>query len=160
MDAESFTNETPIIREMGSKLFGTPSLLRNAYFILVTIIPAFSKIYKMPLVPKVAEDFFTGLMKDAMDHRKNNKTNRVDYLEYLMRLQQEKGLSNLDLAAHSMTFFFDGFETSSIFISNVLFEVCAFWGPFFKSFKEMFILPFSYLEIQKFRQNYATKSKK
>jgi cytochrome P450 len=126
MDAESFTNDTPIIREMGRKVFGTPSMLMNAYFILVTIIPVVRRICKVSFVPRVVEQFFTGLMKDAMDHRKINKTTRVDYLEYLIRLQQEKGLSNLDLAAHSMTFFLDGFETSSIFISHALCEVCGF----------------------------------
>jgi Cytochrome P450 len=125
MDAESFQSEKPVIREMGRKIFGDTSFMFNAYFILVTMFPVINKIYKMPFVKKEVENFFSGLMRDAIAHRQTNNISRVDYMEYLLQLQKNKSLTSLEMAAHSVTFFLDGFETSSIFIAHTLFEVIA-----------------------------------
>jgi cytochrome P450 len=122
VDAKSFTTENPVIREMGRRLMEFPPLF-NMYVMAVAVVPMLKIIYKMRLVPLEIEQFFTKLMNDAMEIRKNSNSDRQDFLEYLVQLKEKKNLSNLDMAAHSVTFFLDGFETSSVFISFVLYEL-------------------------------------
>lgn len=52
--------------------------------------------------------------------RADNRNIREDFLNYLIQLQQKKQLTDIDMAAHAMTFFFDGYETSSMVIANTL----------------------------------------
>jgi hypothetical protein len=99
----------------------------------------------MRFVPVEVEKFFTKLTQEALEYRKANHSDRIDFLEYLGQLKEKKNLTNLDTgliinssnfiglvsnqvllyfsAAHCITFFVDGFETSSIFISYVLYAV-------------------------------------
>lgn len=63
------------------------------------------------------------LMSQAIELRERTKITRDDYLAYLINLKNKKGLSELDMAAHGVTFFIDGFETSSNAISHALYEV-------------------------------------
>lgn len=121
-DAQSFTSEKPEIREQGRKLMEQSF---SSFLILLFIInfPTLAKIFKIGLVPKSLEKFFTDLMKEAISHRDASGTNRVDYLDYLISLRNKKEISELDMAAHGVTFFIDGFETSSVAISFMLYEI-------------------------------------
>jgi cytochrome P450 len=122
LDAQSFTTENPKIKEMGQKIL-KPSLRQILVFLLVAIIPSFMKLLKVGLVPKDVEKFFVQIMEDAIKYRKDNKIDRNDYLEYLINLKNKKELTTLDMVAHGITFFIDGFETSSIAISHIFYEV-------------------------------------
>ncbi|XP_059618985.1 probable cytochrome P450 28a5 isoform X1 [Phlebotomus argentipes] len=122
LDAGSFTQEKPIIREMGKELF-TPSIRILVFFFLQTVIPAIKYVYKMPFVPKHVEKFFVKIMKDAIALRRKTDVNRFDYLHFLLELQEKKNLNELDMVAHAVTFFIDGFETSSIALTFTLFEI-------------------------------------
>ncbi|EAT41341.1 AAEL006992-PA [Aedes aegypti] len=121
-DAQSFTSGKPEIREQGRKLMEQSF---SSFLILLFIInfPTLAKIFKIGLVPKSLEKFFTDLMKEAISHRDASGTNRVDYLDYLISLRNKKEISELDMAAHGVTFFIDGFETSSVAISFMLYEI-------------------------------------
>uniref|UniRef100_A0A1B0CGS0 Cytochrome n=1 Tax=Lutzomyia longipalpis TaxID=7200 RepID=A0A1B0CGS0_LUTLO len=122
LDAESFTTEKPLIREMGIKLMN-PTFTAILYFILIEILPFMRHIIRMPFVPKEVETFFVNLMRDAILLRKKNKIERVDFLHYLLELQERKGLKDIDMVAHAVTFFLDGFETSSVAMSYALYEL-------------------------------------
>lgn len=74
----------------------------------------------MSIVEKKIENFFTKLMNDAIKLRIDSKVERDDYLNYLLELQKKKSLQPIDMAAHTLTFFVDGYETSSGVISHVL----------------------------------------
>lgn len=74
----------------------------------------------MSVVEKKIENFFTKLMNDAIKLRVESKVERDDYLNYLLELQKKKKLQPIDMAAHTLTFFVDGYETSSGVISHVL----------------------------------------
>uniref|UniRef100_A0A1B0D380 Cytochrome P450 n=1 Tax=Phlebotomus papatasi TaxID=29031 RepID=A0A1B0D380_PHLPP len=122
VDAGSFAGGNAPIREMGKRILNfSPRLM--LYFLLVQLVPAFKKFFKISLVEKVVETFFVGIMKDAIDLRKRNKIDRTDYLHYLLELQERKKLTELDMVAHAITFFLDGFETSSIVLSFTLYEL-------------------------------------
>lgn len=103
-DAQSFTKENPEIREMGRKMFQfSPFLI--FMFILYTVFPFMRKVYRIKFVDKEVEDFFTNLMFQAIEHREKNKITRDDYLAFLIGMRNKKQLSELDMAAHGVTFF-------------------------------------------------------
>lgn len=118
VDAKSFTGEKSIIREMGSKIF-EPNVKLIIYFVLLQVFPFIKKIYQMKIVSKSVESFFIRLMEDAIKLREERKIERDDYLNYLLQLKEKKNLPNIDVVAHTITFFLDGFETSSIQIAHV-----------------------------------------
>jgi cytochrome P450 len=97
--------------------------LFNLYVIALAFVPKLKDFYKMRMVSPEVEQFFTKLMNDAMDLRKKSNSDKTDFLEFLVQLKEKKNLSSLDMAAHSVTFFLDGFETSSVFISYVFYEL-------------------------------------
>lgn len=100
------------------------------------------KVFKVKMVSKEVEVFFTNLIFQAIELREKNKVKRNDYLAYLIEMSKKKQLSELDIAAHGVTFFIgnlpvssdffsqiyfdiflDGFDTSSIAMANALYEV-------------------------------------
>lgn len=123
-DAESFTKEKPEIREMGKKFFNF-SPLTLAVFVLYSIVPSLQKLYKIKFIEKDVEIFFSSLMRQAVAQREKDKIDREDYLAYLINLRDKKNLKDIDMAAQGVTFFIDGFETSSLTISHVLYELAA-----------------------------------
>lgn len=90
---------------------------------MIALFPLLNKIYKGSYVDALSEEFFSKLMRDACIHRESSQDKRADYLEFLIDLQQRKGGTRLDIAANGFTFFIDGFDTSSIFMFSVLYEV-------------------------------------
>lgn len=121
-DAESFTKEKPVIREMGRRIFQvTPYLM--IMFMLYAFLPFLSKIKKIKFVPTDVEDFFIELIGQAVEQREKDQIKRDDYLAYLLSLRSKKELSDIDIAAHGVSFFTDGFDTSSLAICHAIFEL-------------------------------------
>lgn len=79
----------------------------------------------MSLIPKNIEMFFTQLTNDAIKLRESSGVERDDYLGYLLQLQKKKNLAPVEVAAHTLTFFLDGYETSSVVISHCLYELAS-----------------------------------
>lgn len=126
MDAKSFTGVEgeDVVRQMGKKLLSF-GFFDIAYFMVSTTFPIVKKIYQLPLIPKQVEAFFTNLMSMAVKFRLDNKIERTDYLDHLLQLKKKKNISDLDIAAHGVTFFLDGFETSSNVMSFMLYTLGA-----------------------------------
>lgn len=122
-DAQSFTQEKAEIREMARKLLDFTGFFSFAQFFLISMFPVLQKVIKMRFTNKTAESFFVNLMSQAVKLRESSNIKRDDYLSYLMELKQKKSISDIELAAHGVTFFTDGFETSSIAIAHILYEV-------------------------------------
>lgn len=122
IDAQSFTKENSEIREMGRKLMAPNSILLLKMFAMSTI-PALKMIMELRFVTGDVEKFFISLMEQALKYRKDNNVQREDFLDYLIQLREKKSLKDIDMAAHTITFFTDGFETSSIAIAHALYEV-------------------------------------
>lgn len=120
IDSKAFTNDVCEIRDIGGEIL-KPTAKFIAYFTACAIFPFLKKIWKMPFVTKRVENYFTQLMNDAIDMRKKLGIERNDYLSYLFELKQKKNLSELDMAAHTISFFLDGFETSSSVIAHALY---------------------------------------
>lgn len=105
---------------MGSQIIA-PSGLFIAYFIATSVLPFIKRFYKMPFITKKSTDFFVKLTSDAVEMREKSNFQRDDFLNYLLELKKRKNISEIDLTAHTVTFFLDGFETSSVAIAYALY---------------------------------------
>ncbi|XP_055528503.1 probable cytochrome P450 28a5 [Wyeomyia smithii] len=121
-DAQSFTSEKPKIREMGSKLMDF-SFFSFACLVFMEMFPTIARKLKIGFISKSVQDFFLNLMSEAITIREASTIKRLDYLDYLISLRKKKVISDLDMAAHGVTFFIDGFETSSVTMGFALYEL-------------------------------------
>lgn len=122
IDAQSFTSKTSEIREMGRRLVGPEGVFFLKMY-LVGAVPFLKWLISMRFMTEDVEEFFINLMKQAASYREENKVKREDFLDYLIQLKKEKNIEEIDMAAHTLSFFNDGFETSSVAIAHVLYEV-------------------------------------
>ena len=120
LDAQEFKKGKSQIREMGSTIV-TESIVR--YMNIANVFPFVKYFYKMKLTSNSVEHFFIRLLDDAIKLRKDRKIYRDDFLNFLLELEQKKDISHMDMAGHTLTFFVDGFETSSGAIAYILYEL-------------------------------------
>ncbi|EDS36420.1 cytochrome p450 family protein 44A1 [Culex quinquefasciatus] len=122
IDAQSFTKENPEIREMGRRIMDF-NFKAQVIMFLTTFFPSITKFYKFTFIAHDVEQFFIRIMKDAIRHRKQNNIVRNDYLDHLLSLEEKKQVTEIDMAGHGVSFFADGFETSSSVITYCLFDL-------------------------------------
>lgn len=123
VDSKAFSDdEESVIRKMGTKLFEFDYKF-IIYFLAIQMFPFINRFYTMSLVPKSIEKFFTQLMDDAIKMRESSGVERDDYMGYLLQLGKRKNLQHIDMAAHTLTFFLDGYETSSLVIAHILYQL-------------------------------------
>jgi hypothetical protein len=79
-------------------------------FILFGFFPFLIKFYKIKFVKTEIEDFFSSIMAQAIEHREKSKIVRDDYLAFLIAMKSKKQLTELDMAAHGVTFFIGEFS--------------------------------------------------
>ncbi|XP_017043668.1 probable cytochrome P450 28d1 [Drosophila ficusphila] len=120
ISAQSFTdNPTPLVG-MIKRVFNS-SFGFMFYSIVANIWPPIRKFYSVALFTKEAEDFFYDLMRRCINLRRENPDQqRDDFLNYMLQLQEKKGLDAPELTAHTMTFLTDGFETTALVLSHTL----------------------------------------
>lgn len=116
--ADCLNNEKSKLREMSRQLF-KPSAVTIMKVLLTSVIPSLKQIMKIQFINK----FFIDLINESIEYRTKHQISREDFLDYLITLQKKKNLSSTDLAGHSITFFSDGLETSSVTIAYTLYEV-------------------------------------
>lgn len=107
---------------MSSKLFET-SWLKLGYITLKSVFPDLLQFYDLPFVSENITNYFVNLTKQVVALRKENENfQRDDYLNFLLKLSDKKGgLESEELAAHTITFFLDAYETTSIILTHALF---------------------------------------
>ncbi|XP_055612264.1 probable cytochrome P450 28d1 [Uranotaenia lowii] len=121
-DAQSFTSPKPEIRENGDRLL-QPSLGLALKLFIFGSFPKLAKFFNMSVLTKDVEQFFINLMEQAVNFRESSPNKRSDYLDYLINLKNKKEITLVDMAAHGVTFFTDGTETSSLAMTFVLYEL-------------------------------------
>uniref|UniRef100_A0A182Q963 Cytochrome P450 n=1 Tax=Anopheles farauti TaxID=69004 RepID=A0A182Q963_9DIPT len=122
IDAQSFVKENPEIREMGKRIMNF-NFVVQLVLLVTTFCPSVKNFYKFTFIPKDTEQFFIRIMQDAIRYRKENNINRTDYLDHLLQLQERKQITDIDIAGHGVSFFADGFETSSIVLTYCLYDL-------------------------------------
>ncbi|XP_055845079.1 probable cytochrome P450 28d1 [Episyrphus balteatus] len=120
--AESLSdNPTPILG-MTKKLFELSTAFAF-YSFLAGLWPTIKKFYKVKFFQKDCEDFFLGLLEKSLDLRRVQKTDRLDFMNYMLQVQEKKRFNNEQLLSHMMTFLIDGFETSATAITACLYQL-------------------------------------
>lgn len=122
LDAGALNKDVSVIRNMAKEMF-KPSFRLVVLLLLSEICPKLNRFLRIPFIPKNVEDFFAKLMKDAADHRRSSKLDKTDVMQYLLTLQDRKNLNDVELVANAITFFLDGYETSSVSMALILFEL-------------------------------------
>lgn len=122
LDAGSLKDRDATIRKMGTEIF-KPGFRLFLLFLINEVCPKALQFLRIPVVPSHAQDFFAGVMRDAIDYRTKNNIEKADFLGYLLTLREKKNWTDVQVVANAMTFFIDGFETSSLSIAHILFEI-------------------------------------
>lgn len=122
-DAQSFAKENPEIRAMGKKFVQALSSFGLTQFLLTSLFPGIQNLLGLRIMDKESEDFFLNLMFQAIKLRDSSNIQRDDYLSFLIELRKKKSITDIEMAAHGITLFMDGFETSSVGIAHILYEV-------------------------------------
>lgn len=122
IESGAFSGQHSEIRDVARRIL-SPSI--RMFFInsIAPFIPAITKIVKVKFCPDKEANFLTGLLNDALKYRIDNNIQRQDYLDFLIHLREKKGLSDIDITAHTVTFFLDGIETSSTALAHVFYQV-------------------------------------
>lgn len=122
LDAGSLKDQDPIIRQKAREIF-TPSLRVILKLILHEMCPGLHKLLRIPLISKDCEQFFAKVTRDAVDFRRQSGEEKMDVMQFLLNLQKKKNLNDVHLGANAITFFLDGFESSSVSMSLIMFEI-------------------------------------
>ncbi|XP_072762329.1 cytochrome P450 9e2-like [Anoplolepis gracilipes] len=128
VDGLSFDEEkeTESFYTMG-KSFLEPTGVNNFVLLLVLFIPALNKIFRLPFLPKRADRFFRTIISKVMEQRRTEEKPRNDFLQLMADLERVEG-NKIDmnvLTSHAVSFFVDGYETSSATLSFIGFHLAA-----------------------------------
>lgn len=129
--ADTFTPNAPSPILDNTKQLFEQTFVFVVYGLIVGLLPWIKKYKKMRFFPKHIEKFFLDLMQTSFSMRKQQmekgmNKDRVDFMNYMLQLQEKKNLQIRDLTLHTMTFLLDGFETSAGGLSHCLLFVSDF----------------------------------
>lgn len=129
--ADTFTPNAPSPILDNTKQLFEQTFVFVVYGLIVGLLPWVKKYKKMRFFPKHIEKFFLDLMQTSFTMRKQQmergmNKDRMDFMNYMLQLQEKKNLQIRDLTLHTMTFLLDGFETSAGGLSHCLLFVGVF----------------------------------
>ncbi|XP_028130066.2 probable cytochrome P450 6a13 [Diabrotica virgifera virgifera] len=124
IQAQSFSKEGAIFRQMGRELFNVFSKFFQFRILMTICYPKISKMLGFVNIQGHIEEFFMKFLKEALDYREANKVSRSDFLQLLIEMKNSGvELTDDEMAAQAFLFFTAGFETSSMSSSFILFEL-------------------------------------
>ncbi|XP_032676573.1 cytochrome P450 9e2-like isoform X2 [Odontomachus brunneus] len=107
------------------KLIFDPTPLSKIAQTFNFFLPEFNKILKIPFVPKQVDYFFRRIVKEVLHVRQQEIEHKNNFLQLMLDLTKSEG-KQIDedfLTAHAFTFFSDGYDTSSITLSFVAYQL-------------------------------------
>lgn len=119
---------------MGLKVFNSTNKLKLARYFLIHLFPNVCRTLGFKFTDDDVEKFFMDLCRDTLTYRREHKVSRNDFFNLLMQLQNEEKLdltpehgeeplSFNEFVAQCFVFFVAGFETSSILMTFILYEL-------------------------------------
>ncbi|XP_014487198.1 PREDICTED: cytochrome P450 9e2-like [Dinoponera quadriceps] len=111
-----------------SKAFLEPSAMNNMMFNIVFLMPWLGKVLRLNFLPKKLDRFFRKLVTDVMKQRRTSGMQRNDFLQLMTELERtEDDKFDLEiLASYALSFFVDGYETSSSALSFIGFHLAVY----------------------------------
>ncbi|XP_076235078.1 putative cytochrome P450 6a14 [Calliopsis andreniformis] len=127
IEMNALADENSKFRKMGRKVFETS--WRSALRDRLRDNPFLFRIFGRFVVDQDVVDFFTDIIKQTINYRIKNNVHRQDFVDTLVDLKQHpqklglKEVNDIYAAAQAFVFFIAGFESSSVTISNALYEL-------------------------------------
>ncbi|PNF20800.1 hypothetical protein B7P43_G13835 [Cryptotermes secundus] len=133
----SFLNPDTEFRKYGRK-FLEPTLWRGIEQTSVILTPKIADFLRLKFTPTEVIDFFRRMTKETVTYRLENNVKRNDFLQLLIQLKEKaenlnnskdksipwhKKFTEEDIAAQALTFFADGYETSSTALSILMYDL-------------------------------------
>lgn len=123
LEANAITDDNSEFLQVSHKLF-TPSYLKLWFITFKSVFPWLFRYYEMPFVTSDIEKYFVNLTGEAIDMRQQLTEKPDDYLNYLIKLKEKRMHYDVnDIAANTITFFLDAYETSSIVLTHALYRL-------------------------------------
>lgn len=129
VDGYCFDDEKKNIsfRKLGRAVL-EPTTRNKIVFAIAFFVPSLNKIFKMPFIPKHIDHFFRTLVAELMEQRRKDGIPRNDFFHLMAELERTEG-DKFDiemLTGNAMSFFIDGYETSSTVMSFVGFDLASY----------------------------------
>ncbi|KAK9508526.1 hypothetical protein O3M35_006066 [Rhynocoris fuscipes] len=129
IQSNSFKDANSVLRQVSKSMFdGT--YRGNIALLCALYAPKLGNIFRYKILTDEASEYFVGFVRATYKYRVENKVQRNDYLQSLINANEEAIAQNqmpiyndVELAAHCMTFFLDGFETTAILLSFIAYEL-------------------------------------
>ncbi|EZA57411.1 hypothetical protein DMN91_009128 [Ooceraea biroi] len=109
------------------KSFLAPTTLNNIISTVTFFMPSLSKILRMSFLPKSADQFFRRVVADVIEQRRKTGSSSNDFLQLMIELErtEDEKIDLNVLTSHTVSFFVDGYETSSVTLSFVGFYLAS-----------------------------------
>lgn len=124
LECNSFQDENKdsAFRAAGKNFFGF-NRWRLVRIILIRFIPEICKLLRVKMFEKSLTDFYFNVVRDTVKYREENNISRNDFMQLLLELKKNNGLTIGEIAAQSILFFLAGFETSSTLMHFCFYEL-------------------------------------
>lgn len=137
IESNCFKEDKPTMHELGKLLF-EPDFLKGIKIMSFFVLPNLAKRLHLKVVPDNVNQFFQNILKDVIVYRQQHGIQRNDLVQYLIDVKKktievEKGNVKSDIVTKTYTdddvlsgcvmFFVEGYETSSVVLTNILYEL-------------------------------------
>ncbi|GJQ70345.1 hypothetical protein Trydic_g22779 [Trypoxylus dichotomus] len=127
IDGKAFEDPNSKFWIVGRKALN-PSFILSLKLLIIFLFPSCIRLLSVRFVPQDAAEYFKSIVRNTLQYRKENNIVKNDFLDSIMQIKfkpDEPRLTTDDIVAHAVSFFGDGFETSSIALSFLLYDVAA-----------------------------------
>ncbi|XP_017006501.2 probable cytochrome P450 28d2 [Drosophila takahashii] len=120
VSAQSFTDTPTPLLKMIKRVFNT-SFEFIFYSVVTNLWQKVRQFYSVPFFNKETEQFFLDIIRRCITLRQEKPAQqRDDFLNYMLQLQEKKGLPTENILINTMTFILDGFETTALVLAHIM----------------------------------------
>ncbi|CAG9823198.1 unnamed protein product [Phaedon cochleariae] len=110
------------VRKMADHFFFSKGIT-SLKFIIIFNLPPLSKFLRLKVVSRDVEDKLLDIVKTTLQYRKENNIVINDILDSIAQISATQNVTELDITSHIATFFTNAFETSSLTMSFLIYEL-------------------------------------
>lgn len=123
LEANSFDRGGNTFMEMSQRIFNL-DLLVSLKFMIITYLPSLAKLLKLKFIDQAVQDFFTKIIDETIQYRKETSTSRNDILNQFLELRKKLGdeeFGEIDVIAQSIQMIVNGSETTAATMGFILY---------------------------------------
>ncbi|KAK0072324.1 hypothetical protein PV325_011549 [Microctonus aethiopoides] len=127
IDGKSFTNESETFAQTVKSMF-PPVGAGEIIGITTFFLPFLAKILRIRFMPKNIDNYFRQIINCVLQHREDTGEIAQDFLQKVVELcktGKDNEVNENAVASHAASFFLDGYETSSVTLSFVTYQLAA-----------------------------------